>query len=96
MLVDVPLSGEIVARVFFEIDGAELDAAAGAELAAGGQGLGRHAPSRKLVDRRLPRSERRPGPQRRSGWAAGYGLCALRPHRAGVLMPPGRSCASRI
>ena len=48
VLVDVPLSGEIVARVFFEIDKAELDAAAGAELAAAVKALA-DAPSRKLV-----------------------------------------------
>ena len=48
MLVDVPLSGEIVARVFFEIDKAELDAAAGAELAVAVKALA-DAPGRKLV-----------------------------------------------
>lgn len=48
VLVDVPLSGEIVARVFFEIDKAELDAAAGAELTAAVKALA-DAPGRKLV-----------------------------------------------
>ena len=48
VLVDVPLSGEIVARVFFGLDSAELDAAAVVELAPAVKALA-DAPTKKLV-----------------------------------------------
>ena len=46
--IDVPLSGEIVARVFFELDKAELQADAGTALAPAVKALA-DAPAKKLV-----------------------------------------------
>lgn len=48
VVVDVPLSGEIVARVFFEIDKAELQADASTALAPAVKALA-DAPAKKLV-----------------------------------------------
>ena len=48
VVVDVPLSGEIVARVFFELDKAELQADAVAALAPATKALA-DAPAKKLV-----------------------------------------------
>lgn len=48
VLVDAPLVGEIVARVFFEVDKAELQADAGAALVPAVKALA-DAPGKKLV-----------------------------------------------
>lgn len=48
VMIDVPLSGEVVARVFFEVDKAELQPDASAALAPALQALAA-APGKKLV-----------------------------------------------
>ena len=48
VLIDAPLSGEIVARLFFDVDKADLQPDAAAALAAAVQSLA-NAPGKKLV-----------------------------------------------
>ena len=48
VMVDAPLSGEVVARIFFELDKADLLAAAEAELAPAVKALA-DAPTKRLV-----------------------------------------------